>query len=78
MGGIFSTGRTFGLYVGQLKTACQLLEIDTAWRGDSFRAIAKGIANKPSAKERCHNSVSPSILDRIIRAESCESELAGV
>ena len=73
---LFSPGKTYSLYVGHLNTACQLLEIDSSWRTDTIRDIAKGLAKKAAGKERFHNSLAPSLLDRLIRSESWESELA--
>ena len=70
---IFSPGKTYSLYLGHLNKACQLLEIDSSWRTDTVKAIAKGLANKPTGEERFRNSLTPSLLGRLIRAESWES-----
>ena len=73
---MFSAGKTFALYVNHLTKACQLLHIDTSWKDDGIRAICKGLANKTITKQRFSNSITPQILDSLIRAESWESPFA--
>ena len=62
--------------MSHLQKACQLLQIDTSWRGDGVKAVTKGLANIPSTKARFPNSITPEWLDRVIRSESWESEFA--
>ena len=73
---IFSTGRTFAVYVNHLIRVCQLLELDCSWRDETIKAIAKGIANKERPTQRFPNSLSPEWLDKLIQNESWDSELA--
>ena len=73
---IFAPGKTYSLYLSHLSKACQLMEIDSSWRTDTVRGIAKGLANKPSLKARFHNSLTPAILDRLMKKESWDSEFA--
>ena len=75
---MFATGKTFSIYVAHLMKACQLMQIDTVWRDDSIRAIAKGLANKPPTRTRFHNSFTKEWLDALIRAESWESQFAAL
>ena len=39
-------------------------------------AIAKGLKNKPRTKGKFHNSMEPTTLDRLVRKENWDSELA--
>ena len=77
-GTLFTQRKTFGLYVGHLGNPCQLLDIGVGWNDDTVRAIGRGIANKPAKTPRFHKSLTPALLGRLIRTESCESQLAGL
>ena len=75
---VFSAGKTFSIYLGHLSKACQLMNIDCSWRNDTIVAIAKGLKNKPMARDKFENSLDPKILDRIVRAETWASEFARI
>ena len=73
---VFRPGKTYVIYVEHLIKACHLVGFDIAWRTPLINSIAKGLSNKPSMRNPCRNSLTHAILDRIIRAESWESEFA--
>ena len=73
---LFSPGKTYSIYINHLVKACHLMGIDISWRTELIFSIAKGLSNKPSTKIKFHNSLTPTILDRIIRSESWDSEFA--
>ena len=73
---LFPPGKTFSIYLSHLAKACQLLGFDSSWKTDVIIAICKGLKNKPSGKNRFHNSLEPPLLDKIIRKESWASEFA--
>ena len=73
---LFKPGKTYSIYLGHLSKACNLMGFDSSWKNEVIHAIAKGLKNKPSGKNRFHNSLEPPILDRILRHESWNSEFA--
>ena len=73
---VFPPGKTFSIYLSHLSKACNLLGFDSSWKNEVILSIAKGIRNRPTGKDKFHNSLEPASLERIIRHESWESEFA--